>query len=117
MGNSSFKSKRALGLIFREDQERRGAWLSGDRKPWESWLSHWRPQERKSEAPRGVCLTRGHKLSKKQRTVQSPLTGAGLEREELGFTPGWEQLINLLKPISHKGRAGGCQVGSVNHVG
>ena len=42
--------------------------------------------------------------------------GVGLEREEVGLTPGWEQLVNLSKPISHQGRAGRFPAGMVNGV-
>ena len=43
------------------------AWPSGDRKGWESRLSHCRLKSirNKPRDPRDVCLTRGYKLSKK----------------------------------------------------
>ena len=48
-------------------QEGALAWPSGDRKGWESRLSHCRLKSRRNKPrdPRDVCLTRGYKLSKK----------------------------------------------------
>lgn len=68
------------------------------------------------EEPRGVCLKRGPGMSKKERSCTKFSDRCRAGEGGTGVHTWVRTLPNLSKPVSHTGRAGGCQVCSANGV-